>query len=98
MSYILSLSMFPVDKGESLSGYVSKVSKIIDDSGLNYVITPMATIIESENIDSLLSIARKGFEVLEENSNRVYANIAIDYRKSGLGRLEQKVKSLKSKI
>ncbi len=98
MSYILSLSMFPVDKGESLSGYVSKVSKIIDDSGLNYVITPMATIIESENIDSLLSIVRKGFEVLEENSNRVYANIAIDYRKSGLGRLEQKVKSLKSKI
>jgi uncharacterized protein (TIGR00106 family) len=90
--------MFPVDKGESLSGYVSKVSKIIDDSGLNYVITPMATIIESENIDSLLSIVRKGFEVLEENSNRVYANIAIDYRKSGLGRLEQKVKSLKSKI
>ncbi len=98
MSYILSISIFPVDKGESLSRYVSKVSKIIEDSGLEYVITPMATIIESENIDSLLNIVKTGFDVLREDSNRVYANMAIDYRKSGLGRLKQKVESLKSKI
>ncbi len=98
MSYILSISMFPVDKGESLSRYVSKVSKIIDESGLEYVIAPMATMIESENIEDLFNIVRMGFESLKEYSNRVYANMAIDYRKSGLGRLNQKVKSLKSKI
>ena len=74
MSYILSISIFPVDKGESLSRYVSKVSKIIEDSGLEYVIAPMATIIESENIESLLNIVKTGFDVLRENSNRVYAN------------------------
>ena len=74
MSYILSISIFLVDKGESLSMYVSKVSKIIEGSGLEYVITPMATIIESENIESLLNIVKTGFDVLRENSNRVYAN------------------------
>ncbi len=98
MSYILSVSIFPVDKGESLSRYVSKVSKVIDASGLEYVVTPMATMIESENIDDLLNIVRVGIETLKEDSNRVYANMAIDYRKSGLGRLKQKVESLKSKI
>lgn len=99
MSYILSVSIFPVDKGgESLSRYVSKVSKVIDGSGLEYVITPMATMIESENIDDLLNIVKMGIEALKEDSNRVYANMAIDYRKSGLGRLKQKVESLKSKI
>ncbi|MCL4546277.1 MAG: MTH1187 family thiamine-binding protein [Deltaproteobacteria bacterium] len=88
-----------MDKGgESLSRYVSKVSKVIDGSGLEYVITPMATMIESENIDDLLNIVKMGIEVLKEDSNRVYANMAIDYRKSGLGRLKQKVESLKSKI
>ncbi|RZD15688.1 MAG: MTH1187 family thiamine-binding protein [Candidatus Acididesulfobacter guangdongensis] len=98
MSYILSISMFPVDKGESLSLYVSKVSKIIDNSGLEYVITPMATMIESENIDDLLNIIKMGLETIKDDSNRVYANMAIDYRKSGLGRLKQKVESLKLKI
>lgn len=98
MSYILSISMFPVDKGESLSEYVSKVSKIIDESGLEYVITPMATMIESESIDPLLNIIKSGLEVLKNDSNRVYANMAIDYRKSKPGRLKQKVESLKSKI
>lgn len=90
--------MFPVDKGESLSLYVSKVSKIIDNSGLEYVITPMATMIESENIDDLLNIIKMGLETIKDDSNRVYANMAIDYRKSGLGRLKQKVESLKLKI
>ncbi|MHB1680909.1 MAG: MTH1187 family thiamine-binding protein [bacterium] len=98
MSYILSISIFPVDKGDSLSRYVSKVSRIIDKSGLEYVITPMATMIESENIDDLLNIVKMGMEALKEDSNRIYANMAIDYRKSGIGRLKQKVESLKSKI
>lgn len=99
MSYILSISMFPVDKGESLSQYVSKVSKIIDESGLDYVITPMATMIESEDIEPLLDIIRKGLETMSQDSNRIYANISIDYRKSNKkNRLKQKVESLKSKI
>lgn len=99
MSYILSISMFPVDKGESLSQYVSKVSKIIHESGLEYVITPMATMIESTEIEPLLEIIKKGLETMQQDSNRIYVNMAIDYRKGDkTGRLKQKVESLKSKI
>ena len=58
----------------------------------------MATIIESENIDSLLNIVKTAFDVLKEDSNRIYANMTIDYRKSGLGRLKQKVESLNQKL
>ncbi len=98
MSYILSISMFPVDKGETLSEYVSKVSQVIHDSGLEYVITPMATMIESDEVEPLLEIIIKGFEVMKPHSNRIYVNMAMDYRKGKSGRLTQKVKSLKSKI
>ncbi len=99
MSYILSISMFPVDKGDSLSQYVSKISQIIHESGLSYVITPMATMIESDEIDPLLEIIKKGLETMQQFSNRIYVNMALDYRNSPhKNRLKQKVESLQSKI
>ena len=59
----------------------------------------MATMIESEDIEPLLDIIRKGLETMSQDSNRIYANISIDYRKSNKkNRLKQKVESLKSKI
>ncbi len=34
MSVIINFSIFPLDKGESLSNYVARAIKIIDESGL----------------------------------------------------------------
>jgi uncharacterized protein YqgV (UPF0045/DUF77 family) len=36
MSVIVEFSIFPMDKGESLSAYVARALKIIQDSGLPY--------------------------------------------------------------
>jgi len=47
MSVLLEFSMFPTDKGESVSTHVSKVIKMIHDSGVTYQLTPMGTIIET---------------------------------------------------
>ena len=35
MSVIVEFSIFPIDKGESLSPYVARALKIIQDSGLS---------------------------------------------------------------
>lgn len=47
MSFLLEFSMFPTDKGESKSAYVSKVVKVVKESGFAYQLTPMATIVET---------------------------------------------------
>ena len=45
---LVSLSMFPTDKGESVSSEVAKIIDIIDRSGLSYRLSSMATLIEGD--------------------------------------------------
>ena len=39
MSVLLEFAMFPTDKGDSVSKYVSKVIDMIKNSGLDYKLT-----------------------------------------------------------
>jgi len=99
MSYLVSLSIFPTDRGESVSKYVSKVVKLIKESGLPYKLTPMATIVETEDIDKVFKIVEEAYKLLqEEGCNRIYTVITVDYRKGKSNRMEQKIKSVESKI
>jgi uncharacterized protein (TIGR00106 family) len=99
MSYLVSLSIFPTDKGESVSQYVSKVVKLIKESGLPYRLTPMATIVEAEDIREVFQLMEKAYEILQaEGCNRIYTVMTVDYRKGKSNRIEQKVKSIESKI
>jgi uncharacterized protein YqgV (UPF0045/DUF77 family) len=41
MSTIVEFSIFPLDKGESLSPYVARALKLIQDSGLPYELNPI---------------------------------------------------------
>ena len=41
-------SLYPLDKGESLSKYVARSLDIIDNSGLDYQLTSMGTMVEGE--------------------------------------------------
>ena len=41
MSVLLEFSMFPTDKGESVSAYVGRILTFIDGSGVSYRLTPM---------------------------------------------------------
>lgn len=98
MSVMVEVSMFPVDKGESLSSYVARVVDIIDRSGLSYILTPMGTIIEAETLDEILKIVKECFEELKKDCNRVVINLKVDYRKGEGLRLESKVKSVEEKV
>jgi uncharacterized protein (TIGR00106 family) len=99
MSYLVSLSIFPTDKGESVSKYVSKVIKLIKESGLPYKLTPMATIIETEDINEVFKIMEQAYKILqEEGCNRIYTVMTVDYRKGKSNRMEQKIRSVEKKI
>ena len=98
MSVLAEFAMFPTDKGESVSQYVSRIIKIIDESGYNYKLTPMGTIIEADTLEEILDVIEKAYKLLEPDCNRVYSNIKLDIRKGNNNRLEGKVKSVEEKI
>ncbi len=98
MSVVLEFAIFPTDKGESKSKYVAKVIEMIKTSGVPYQFTPMGTIIETESVEEGLAIVNKAYEILEQECNRIYSTIKIDYRKGYKNRLEQKISSVESKL
>ncbi len=87
--------MFPTDKGESVSKYVSQVIDTIDKSGITYKLTPMGTILEG-NWDDVMAVVNACFKVLEPQCNRVFSTIKIDYRKGEESRMASKTDKIKA--
>jgi uncharacterized protein (TIGR00106 family) len=79
MSVILELSVFPLDRGISVSREVSQVIGMIDKAGIEYQLTAMGTLIETADIGDALAIVEQATQVLHESgSQRVYATIKLD--------------------
>ena len=97
MSVIVDFSIFPVDKGESVSAYVSRAVKTIKESGLAYKLGPMSTSIEGE-WDEVMALVGRCFDAMKKDCNRVYMTIKVDYRKGASGRMEQKIQSIERKV
>ncbi|HHP7234993.1 MAG TPA: MTH1187 family thiamine-binding protein [Desulfobacterales bacterium] len=97
MSVILELSIFPTDKGESVSPYVTRALEIIQDSGLDYELNAMGTCIEGD-WPQVLDVVNRCFEAIQTDSNRIYLTMKADYRKGRSQGLKQKVSSVQSKL
>jgi len=98
MSVLVEFAMFPTDKGESVSAYVSRIIKVIDESGITYKLTPMGTVYETETMDEALSVLKRSYEVLEQDCNRIYSTVKFDIRKNRSNRMKQKIASIESKL
>ena len=97
MSVIVEFSIFPLDKGESLSPYVARALKLIRDSGLPYALNPMGTCVEGEWND-VMALVNRCFKALEKDCNRISLSLKADYRRGPAGRMQGKIKSVKEKI
>lgn len=99
MSVLLEFAMFPTDQGESVSRYVSEVVRLIRDSGVDYQLTPMGTIIETETLAEAVALVEQAYSQLEAaGCNRVYSSLKLDIRKGKGGRLKGKLASVEEKI
>jgi len=94
---LLEFSMFPLDKGESLSRYVARSIDIIDRSGVAYQTHAMGTVLEGE-IDQVLDVVRRCYDAMAVDCNRIECSIKIDARKGSTGRLQSKVASVEEKL
>lgn len=97
MSVLIDFSIFPVDKGESVSPYVARAVRIIKESGLPHKLGPMGTSIEGE-WKEVVGVVTRCFEEIKKDCGRIYMAIKMDYREGGAGRLEGKVKSVEGKL
>ena len=97
MSVIVEFTIFPLDKGESLSPYVARALNIIQESGLPYELNPMGTCVEGE-WNEVMGLIDQCFQELQKDCNRINLALKADYRKGPPGRLKGKVESVKEKL
>jgi uncharacterized protein (TIGR00106 family) len=94
---LLEFSMAPLEKGSSVGDYVARSLKIIDESGLDYRLHAMGTIVEGE-IDDVLVVLKQCFEAMAADCERITCTAKLDYRRGHRGRLEAKVASMEEKL
>lgn len=97
MSVIVELSLFPMDKGQSVSAYVSRAVGIIRKSGLAHVLTPMGTCIEGE-WGEVQAVVDACFLAVAADSDRVYLTLKADWRRGRSTGLASKAASVERKL
>ena len=92
MSVLLDLGIFPMDQGASVGAFVAPVVAMIRASGHPYQLGARGTLVESEDLESALTLIGRAHQVLAaQGCRRVYATAKLDMRDGPLGRLEAKV-------
>ena len=92
---MVEFSMFPLDKGESLSSYVARILAVIDRSGVSYRLNPMGTVLEGD-YDEVMNVVRACFKELEKDCSRISMGLKMDYRKTDESRLNKKLEKLET--
>lgn len=96
---VMEICIIPIGSKEtSVSKYVASASKILKDYDVKHDLNPMGTVIEADT-DKCFEIARKmQEEVFKAGSDRVYTIIKMDDRRDKNYHMEDKVKSVESKL
>ncbi|MBI4743712.1 MAG: MTH1187 family thiamine-binding protein [Actinobacteria bacterium] len=96
---LMEISVVPIGTSTpSIGDYIAGVVRILEGEGLKYKLTDMGTIIEGE-ADELFSIARKLHETpFKDEIKRVITQIEIDDRRDKKVGIEDKVKSVMSRL
>ena len=94
---LLDFSVTPLGRGESVSSYVARCLEVVAASGLDYRLHAMGTTLEGE-LDQVLDVVRRCFEVLQPDCDRISSSVKIDYRKGPGGRLDSKVKKVQELV
>jgi len=94
---IAEFSVVPVGKGESLSSYVAECVKIVEESGLEYRLCPMGTVVEGE-YDEVMEVIGRCHARVRQMASRVLTTVKIDDREGARGAIDSKVRSVQAKV
>ena len=94
---VVNFSIMPIGKGNSLSKQIAEVLKIVSESGINYKLHAMGTILEGD-WNRIFKLIKRCHKKILKDSDRVLTTITIDDRKGRTGRIAGKVQSVKRKV
>ena len=97
---ILEFTVIPIRPDKvGVSDLITEVVKIVKKSNVKFEVTPMSTIMESDNLMALFKIINQAHEYLHEKGiKRVITTILIDDRTDKPRTMESKVKEVIEKI
>jgi uncharacterized protein (TIGR00106 family) len=90
---LLEFSMSPLGKGESVGAYVARSLEIVEQSGLDYRLHAMGTILEGE-WGEVMKVVEQCYDAMRADCPRISCSIKIDARERSSGRLASKVQSV----
>jgi len=94
---LLEFSITPLGAGESVGQYVAKAVAVVEQSGLDYRLHAMGTVVEGD-LDQLLAVLKKSIEAVSADCDRVSVSAKIDVRKGHSGALTAKVASVEKRL
>ncbi|UCD35051.1 MAG: MTH1187 family thiamine-binding protein [Nitrospiraceae bacterium] len=94
---LVEFSIIPLGKGASVGSDVAKVLKIVDNSGLNYKVNPMGTVVEG-TWDEVMALIKKCHQAVLRHGERVVTTVKIDDRKGHRTMIEKKVQSVEKRL
>ena len=81
---LLDFSITPLGQGESVSQYVARCVRVIENSGLEYRLHAMGTTIEGE-LDDVLGVLAACFRELAPDCERITCSARFDWRRGPVG-------------
>jgi uncharacterized protein (TIGR00106 family) len=94
MNVLAELSIFPMDKGASVAGYVARAVTVIKDSGLAYQFGPMSTVIEGE-WPQVMDVVGRCQADLARDCDRILVYLRLDCRRGRTNAIQGKVRSVR---
>jgi len=94
---IAEFTMFPVDKGISLSPYIAQILEIVDNSNVEYEFHAMGTILEGSWAE-VFQVIEQSHAILAEDCDRISTSINVDYNKHGNKHITGKIESVETKL
>ena len=95
---LAQFSVVPLGVGVSISRYVADALAEVDQSGVNYRLTAMGTILEGD-WDQIMAILKKVHDRLLKESDRILMTISLDDRKDKTRkRIEAKVEAVEKAL
>ena len=94
---VVNFSIMPIGKGNRLSKQIAEVLKIVSESGINYKLHAMGTILEGD-WNRIFKLIKRCHKKILKDSDRVLTTITIDDHKDRTGRIAGKVQSVKRKV
>jgi uncharacterized protein (TIGR00106 family) len=94
---LLEFSVSPLGAGESVSAEVAKCLEIVEQSGLDYQLHAMGTLVEGE-LNAVLDVLQRCIAAVAADHPRVTCSAKLDVRRGHSGRLQAKVASVERQL